>query len=120
MKRDMKLIREVLEFLVSNQSYNKGLVIYKAKIGDKWTMDDYNHHVELCGKTGILEVERIDKSTPFGARIGEGEGDFLIKGITWRGYELLDTLRESQDYTPSKNPIGFAVHQDDEPGKTRI
>ncbi len=120
MQRDMELIRELLESMASDLSYNGGIVIFEPKVGDKWTMDDYNHHVELCGKAGILEVERIDKSTPFGARIGAGNGDFLITRLTWVGYDLLDELREKNGYTPARNPIGFAVQQRDEPDKTRI
>ena len=108
MKRDMGLIRDILEMLVSSLEYQEGIIITDPKLDDKWTIDDYNHHIYLCGRAGLLEVEEIDPELLMGAS-NEDHGDYFIKGITWMGYDLLEKLQNEQDdYEPSRNPIGFS------------
>ncbi len=80
MKRDIELVRKILETVKECETFNRP---------ENITIDGYkpmliHYHIKLLGEAGYLEVS--DYSTKAGP-------NFMINGMTWQGHEFLDTIR---------------------------
>lgn len=76
MKRDADLVRDIL---LSVEADHSGI---KSKVTDQ---DIINHHLHLMIEGGLLSGNEIN------------EGQWQIYGLTWKGYELLELIRNQWD-----------------------
>lgn len=82
MKRDWDLIRTILPKTEEMPSY-KTLTL---KNFDKENKHDTSAHVKLLIQSGILDGKMTNT-------LDLQANDFVIHGICWDGYELLDSIR---------------------------
>ena len=80
MKRDMKLVREILEQV--ERSIDRRGYIEDPK---GYTRKDVNNHLEMMHQAGLIG----DFSTA-----NKPENKTSVGSITWAGYDLLESLRE--------------------------
>lgn len=83
MKRDWEIIREILIKLEELEP-NKGYLQLNDFPPEK--AYEYSYHVALLIESGFIKGE-ITKT------IGNTPNSFLIYGLTWNGYELLNTIK---------------------------
>ncbi len=82
MKRNMCLIRCILEYAESNAT---GVRIPAPDIRG-FTEAEVHYHMGLCDQAGYLNVESA------GANPG-GPAYYVILNLTWSGHEVLEKLR---------------------------
>ena len=82
MKRDMKLIRKILEYAEAqtNGEYHDS----PKCMGFEQEAVHYN--IGLCGQAGYLEVRGVGGSE-------ERHKRYVLRHLTWQGHNALDELR---------------------------
>lgn len=104
MTRDLSLIRELL-LLIETKPKNNYLFtvsdIPRDTAGDyrAYTEDSVWQHLELLKEAKLIEAD---------FRIRE-DGQYInakIKGITWEGYEFLESVRETDIFNKIKAQLG--------------
>ena len=83
MKRELRLIRKILEYVESRTS--GGTVDAPECSNYSWEVVHY--HIGLCGQAGYLEVRRISGADD------EAHPRYEVGNMTWQGHEALDRLR---------------------------
>jgi hypothetical protein len=84
MKRDMNLIKALLEWTESNCDGNMGWTLEEGDI-EGYDMETIKYHINLCINAGLL--------TQFGTL---GMGDQrppAIRDLTWSGHDMLASIR---------------------------
>jgi hypothetical protein len=76
MKRNVDLVRDIL---LSVEADHTGI---KSKITDQ---DIINHHLHLMIEGGLLSGQEVS------------EGQWQIYGLTWKGHELVELIRDRWD-----------------------
>jgi hypothetical protein len=94
MNRDMKLIRLILEQVAEGGPYE---VLAGLKLPEEYDRLVICRHLELIRDAdltiGVTSTHTVAKS---GIEIGKSPGEYsiAIQGLTWKGYDVLDNLRE--------------------------
>lgn len=97
MKRDMDIIRELLLFIESNDSYNgSGYGPVKGEALGK-PANIVLYHVSLLADAKLVSVVNW-----------LANGDPLIRGLTWEGHEFLDTIRDPEIWKKTKDGTALA------------
>ncbi len=78
MRRDMTLIRKILEYVEEESDVGVILTVDPSDIDGTYTENAIAFHVQLCARSGLLEMY--------------GGGPY-IEGLTMYGYDYLDELR---------------------------
>ena len=86
MKRDMSLIRKLLEY-VEAQTDGR---YHDAPGCLDFAQESVHYHIGLCGQAGFLEVRKISGGEEPLAR-------YELRNLTWAGHESLDRLRLGYD-----------------------
>jgi len=93
MKRDMDLIRDLLLFVESEPGFdgNHGFVPnVPSEVGSTHSTKEISYHLDLLMKEGFLSgMPRLAK-TP------------IISGLTWKGHEFLDDIRDPSIWDKTK------------------
>lgn len=97
MKRDFDLIRAIL---LSVEAAEPGANVKNSGI-DAPGKDSVavSEHVELLTKSGFLEATISQEIAPQGPR------SFFIWGITWHGYEYLDSIQDPNVWLKTKQKM---------------
>jgi Hypothetical protein (DUF2513) len=100
MKRDMDMIRNLLlriEALPSLEASTPGPQIYSLSTRDAPLRvsdedpSDLHHHMRLLVNAGYLDL------TPT-----QFEGSFNFKGLSWKGHDFLDSVRDEEVWRKTK------------------
>ena len=84
MRRDMKLIRKLLEYAEAEAT---GLLVgIPAPKIDDHTDAEVHYHIGLCGEAGLLHVVEMN---------GDGHRRYRIESLTWQGHEQQAAVLES-------------------------
>ena len=86
MKRDMSLIRKILEYV---ESQTDGLYHDAPRCLD-FPQESVHYHIGLSGQAGLLEIRKISGAEQPLAR-------YELRHLTWAGHEALDRLRLGYD-----------------------
>ena len=79
MKRDMALIREILEKV---EPLGEGFWVFEAKeFDDRYTQEQIEYHVRLC-----RSISLVDGPSNMGEAVGQ---------LTWAGHDELERMRAS-------------------------
>ncbi|MGI9572537.1 DUF2513 domain-containing protein [Alloalcanivorax xenomutans] len=92
MKRDWDTIREVLTRLEDLPSTDSTLAISDFPEDQAYA---YSYHVELLIDAGLVEGQ-------MSRTLGRGPTDFFARRLTWRGHELLDSIRSNTVWEKTK------------------
>jgi hypothetical protein len=100
MKRDWNLIREILLRFESMPNINLQNFLGKAKLtADEEDNDDMAYQIKLLLQTELLDYPKhTDENSPF------------IVGLSWKGHEFLDLIRDDSSWEDAKlisSDIGF-------------
>ena len=95
MKRDMDLIREIL---LAIEESPHGFAPDKIMITG-YSDEQIQYHAYLLGEAGLAKVVEITSH-------GDKSPNAVIQGLTWEGYEFLDSAREKQRWNQAKELIG--------------
>ena len=82
MKRDMAMVRKVLESAEDSDPRNP-----RERSGPA---GDY--HMWLCAQAGLVVLDR-----PLDPTTGNLDSRARLIGLTWKGHDLLDTFRNNAD-----------------------
>ena len=82
MKRELRLIRKILEYVESRTSGGMA----PAPECPQYSWEKVHYHIGLCGQADYLEIRKIS-----GAEDGQPRYD--VGNMTWQGHEALDRLR---------------------------
>lgn len=94
MKRDMELIRKTL-FKIEEEVGTT--VKFNIEI-EGYTMDQVAYHCSLLYDGGLIK--------DYKAQYGSGElSMFSVSGLTWKGHEFLDTIRNDTVWKKTKDTI---------------
>ena len=80
MKRDMNLIKAILEYVEENGRM-EGRPLDKPEFPGRWEGDAVEYHLKLC------------KEVSFMTGVGTDQTSFLPQLLTWNGHEMLAQLR---------------------------
>ena len=103
MKRDMKLILDILKYVREHANSCDLLVVPDNKeLRSRYHTPNHaiHYHVELCVQAGFLSVEETGVDAP-GTRISE----YGIIDLTWEGHEFLENppnRKRSRRQAPSE------------------
>ena len=86
MKRDLKLIRKILEYAEAQTDGR----YHDAPECLGFAREDVHYNIGLCGQAGYLEVRKVS-----GAE--ESHERYVLRNLTWQGHETLDRLRGGCD-----------------------
>lgn len=94
MKRDLDLVRNLLEIFEREIKPGEYLQTFKADLGHPAEVT--LAHIELMINQGLLEgFSHPDPGSP-------GGGSFAIKCITWAGHDFLDAARSDTVWNAAK------------------
>ena len=79
MRRKMKLIRRILEYIEREGDGKNGVPEPEF---DDYSCAQVSYHTGLCKQAGFLDIKVY------------GSGSYDIQGLTWEGHEKLDELRK--------------------------
>ena len=82
MKRDMGLIRKLLDHLENSCEGNW----IEPPCLPGYTDRQIHYHIDLGNQVGLFEVQQITGADSQYAR-------FAIRDLTWKGHDMLDNLR---------------------------
>ena len=83
MKREMAVVREILEFAEGLDEANPK-TFSSSRRGEEWTATQAEYHVDLCVQAGLV----TPRQPPRGR---------LLTGLTWAGHDLLDKFIHQAD-----------------------
>lgn len=81
MKRDMNLIRQILEY-VEEQTTNENFIRIDAPDLPGYDQNKIDYHVELCNDAGFIRTASNSRE--------------LIRGLTWQGQDELESMRQEK------------------------
>lgn len=90
MKRDMDLVRELL-LKLEESSANVMMADLSVQ---GFTEEELSHHLRIMYGAGLIDAHETTSSS--------GPG-WLIRDITWQGYEFLDDARKSDNWQKAKD-----------------
>ena len=82
MQRQMKLIREMLQYTESNAA---GLPICAPEL-EGYSVEEIHYHIGLCGQAGYIETSNNTFA-------GMPTPRYKLINLTWKGHEELERLR---------------------------
>jgi Hypothetical protein (DUF2513) len=95
MKRDMELIRELLLAIEAVDSPDVFQATLKLKVNSM--REDMIHNLKLMVDAGFLLADPLETQA--------GTSDFLIRRITYAGYEFLDSARNESIWSTARETI---------------
>lgn len=102
MKRDLKLIRELLLIIESKGDSFNQLSQEDIPYNDdshKYSEQSVYKHIELLNDAGFIKAKITI--------LNDGRyASPLIGGITWQGYEFLETIRNENNFDKIKKRLG--------------
>ena len=84
MKRDMELIKDILEYVEVHGSRDRGRPLAIPEI-QGYSEGQINEHIEICESEGLLEVQRTSSVS-------------YPKFLTWAGHDVLEKLRQVEAF----------------------
>jgi hypothetical protein len=96
MNRDMKLIALILEQVAEGGPYD---VLAGLKLPDEYDRLVICRHLELIRDAELtIGVGSTHKVASSGIEIGKAPGEYsiAIQGLTWKGYDVLESLRSQR------------------------
>jgi len=100
MKRDMELVRKLLLYIEENY---KDEVLRSPQINiEGYSRQEISYHLRLMADGGLINV--LDS-----VALKDGTYDCAIEGLTWRGHEFLDLVRDEGAWSNVKGalkPVG--------------
>lgn len=106
MKRDMDVVRELL-FRIEAIHLSAGTATFLSVIEPPLTLpgenpDDIYHAMRLIVDAGFLDMTKT-----------QGADSFGVRGLSWRGHDFLDTIRDEEIWRQTKEGAkkagGFTV-----------
>lgn len=91
MKRDMDIVREVL-LAIEREQTRPDVCLERIELVGR-SDDEVTYNVVLLEQAGLID-----------ANISRYEGgvDYFVRGITWSGHELLDSIRDEKIWHQTK------------------
>lgn len=94
--RDMDLVRELLLYL-DKVDFRLGSPKNVFPEIEGYSSNQIDHHLALMCSAGFLNDEGMDLAT-----------GFAFCGLTWKGYELLDSIRDDDVWRKTKGGLQSA------------
>lgn len=88
MKRDIRIIKYVLEEIEKIQQSNRAFPIVFNE-SDGYPVEQLNYHLSMIADAGFVDANIIKAKGP------DNQLN-MIKSITWQGHDLLDVLRNDK------------------------
>ena len=96
MKRDLNVIRYIFDYVENSTA---DIIEPSDMVSDSYDLRTINHHIKLLADQHYVEI--IDASTLSGEY-------YLIKSITMRGYDYLDSIHEQDSDIALKKLLDYA------------
>jgi hypothetical protein len=97
MKRDWNIIRDILLKIESNPADGRPLEVADFSSDLKF---EYSKHVEMLLEFKLISGKLVFQLNP--------PNYYVITGMTWEGYELLDTIKSDTVWEKTKSIISSA------------
>ena len=96
MRRDLDMVRDILRYTESSAERGASLC------GLSGDMEKIAFHAEMMEGRGLIEC-RVSRDA------GGGAYDVEVTGITWEGYDYLDSIRSPKVWARAKEVISRTV-----------
>jgi Hypothetical protein (DUF2513) len=97
-KRDMDLVRSIL---LSVEQADDSYLDSAQLAGESWDPEVVARHVGMMVDAGLLTGELTE--------FCGGGADAYVNGITWVGYDFLDSVRDDDVWRETRESIGKSV-----------
>lgn len=97
MKRDMDLVRQILLRIEA---------VENRLVEPEMNFDGYPRHVVIYHTWLLIDAGLVDGDVSY---YQSPHADALVRGLTWKGHEFLDEIRDESVWNKTKQKIGREV-----------